>query len=249
MIQKKIISKDNIKDLISNNPNCLNFTAIYKCHSLNKIQIFSDLSKIGCTTAQIDKLRSNWNTSVESCMIWINDELMDLSDINDKNADTFWTNFFYCGFYKGKKRFLKNKLYQIKIIINFKYPVKSFSRLFSYNNDLIEMVKINNSRDITDTLGMFKYCLNLEKVCLFDTKSVLDSSKMFMSTAIKTIPDGFNWKKLLFCDFMFANCLDLEGPLPPFNKTTAPYIVKSAVKGFFKNVNFSWWKQYNQGFK
>lgn len=249
-----ILSSKDIQDILSYNPNCLDFTAIYRSKmGSQSIQVLSNLWENGITHIRTESMRYQWKTYVDKCLIWIDDKHIDLPNIKDEKASDFWDNFFKGGCLgKGcniKKDFSEKASWKIRIYIEFKKSLETLQNLFKCNNCLVELVDIKNTKGIQDTQGMFSWCRQLEKICLFDTQSVLDASKMFYASSIKTIPDGFNWKKLLFCDYMFASCDKLEGPLPPFNNITMPWIVKSSVNGFFKGVPFSWWKQYNQGFK
>ena len=265
----RLLNQKDINDSLSYEPNVIDFTGIYttrlfdpeewyrwdKDHvmlnnptkQIRGIQLIKSLIKSG------DYFGFSYAVSHESgslipdnIEIFINNKLIHLDKEGEdyrrliKTGRLSWNTI-------SKKILtlekLNKKRIEIRCKIKYSIPLTGYVSLFA-NTDLIELKKLKNTKNIHTFRNLFSGS-KLEKVCWFDTSSSEDIEYMFNNTKIKTIPENFNFKNVTDCNGLFNECTQLEGPLP---KLDMP-LVDRFTTTIFKNVNFGWWKKYNQGWK
>lgn len=177
--------------------------------------------------------------------VWINNILIHFSE----NTPDFKLFLDYGNIrWNYIKKFVKNISVDTPIEVHCKFtykePVTNYFRFFSVGDSLIKLLEFHNTKEVINMKYLFAQDFKLTDICLFDTRNVQNAEGMFLCTHIKTIPKGFNFKKVTNAENMFRDCVHLEGPLPTLDMP----LVDKKNSGVFKNCSFDWWKKYNQGF-
>lgn len=86
---------------------------------------------------------------------------------------------------------------------------------YSKEHKLLEVLGAN-TKNVTSMVSLFRHCISLTKVALFDTSSVTDMTEMFYNcTSLTTVP-LFNTSKVTTMFYMFYYCISLI-TVPLFN--------------------------------